>query len=248
MKPHLIFSRHQYADTILRHEFTNTFDELLSALESVDVPLNPAGPFSSVKTGSRPKTPKRHMVNKKHNRYLLKPIAQKEWNAALDKTLRDLHWASQPIAITDTKAKQTKQKGDFAKDGIFVEVEFGNVASAHRDMLKFLVSHDRGTARVGVLACMVQRMTKLADSNLTAFETVNRTILPFLRLTPMPILFIGLDYRDSDEHILRSHYDDMYAVATENGVNCLTSDEVFKNPEFLLTEDSLDDDDSDDID
>lgn len=247
MKPHLTFERHQYADTILRHEFTHTFEELLSALKSVDIPFNPSGPFSSVKVGSHPKTPKRHEVNKKHNRFLLKPIAQKEWNAKLDKTLRDLNWTSQPIAITDTKAKQTKQKGDFAKDGIFVEVEFGNVASAHRDMLKFLVSHDRGTARVGVLACMVQRLTKLADSNLTAFETVRRTILPFLRLTPMPILFIGLDYHDSDEHILRSHYDEMFAVATKNGVNCLTSDEVFGNPAFLSAEDDLDDD-TDEID
>jgi hypothetical protein len=239
MKPTLRFAEHQYAETILRHRFESAFNELLEVLENVDIPLNPTGPYAT----GRPKVPKRHRVSSKGQQYLLKPISQRDWNSALDSALRHLHWTSQPLANTGASATPTKQKGDFAKDGIFVEVEFGNIASAHRDMLKFLIAHDNGTARIGVLVCMVQRMTRLADSNLAAFETLERTILPFLRLTPMPILFVGLDYRDTDEVILRNHYDEMYGVATANGVKCLTSEDVFGDPKFLGSDDSEDSED-----
>jgi hypothetical protein len=232
MKPTLVFARHQYADTILRHEFRTTYEELISVFEEVDIPLNPTEPFSN----GRPSVPKRHKDKSKKVRYILKPVSQHDWNDILAKKLQDKGWASQPIAIGDEKTKQTKQKGDFAKDKVFVEVEFGNSASSHRDMLKFLIAHDTGTARIGVLACMTQRLATLADSGLTNFETVKRNILPFLRLTPMPILFVGLDYHDSDEHILRNHYDIMYNVATSNGVSCRSSSEVFGNADLLLEE------------
>jgi hypothetical protein len=80
----------------------------------------------------------------------------------------------------------------------------------------------------------------LADSGIATFENLDRNVLPFLRLTPMPILFVGLDFSDSDTEAIRHKYDLMYDVATSNGVNCLSSDVVFGNSDLFLSEDSGD--------
>ena len=48
--------------------------------------------------------------------------------------------------------------GDFAKGGIFVEVEFGNMASAFRDLFKFQIASRSGAGRLGVLVVASDRV------------------------------------------------------------------------------------------
>ena len=239
MKPKLTFEKHAFADTILKHKFEQEYDELIGTIADIDLPLSPTGPF---KPNGRYSVPKRQKKGTGTNaKYVLKPISQSEWNKRLDERLRKLGWHPQPIAAGHSQAQEQESGliGDFAKNGVFVEVEFGNSASAYRDMFKFLVSHDNKQAQVGVLICAHTRLGNLFDSGVTTFESIKRNILPYLRITPLPILFIGLDYWDKDVPALRSHYDEMYKVAYENNVQCHTSEKVFKE---LVFEEQLEDD------
>jgi hypothetical protein len=241
MKPSLSFDRHQFADTILKHEFPFEYKELLEVLSNTEIPLNATSPF----TKSKPIVPKRQRSKKKgSNHYRLFPVSQSEWNKHLRLNLKKLDWNPEPIAEGNHEGKKRVSglKGDFVKNGIFVEVEFGNIASAYRDLFKFLVSHDNKQAQVGVLVTASRRLASLMDQGVADFESVRKNITPYLRITPMPILFVGLDYQNSDENLLRARYDEMYTVATQNGVPCHSSSTVF-GESHDSEDDTLDEDD-----
>jgi hypothetical protein len=245
MKPTLRFKKHQFADTVLLHDFPFEFKELKEALSGTDIPLNSSSPF----TTSSPKVPKRQRKQKNGKKFFqMFPVNQSEWNKNLRNSLKNFDWHPEPIADGSIAGKKAKSglKGDFVKNGVFVEVEFGNIASAYRDLFKFLVSHDNGQARVGVLVTATRRLASLMDQGVADFESVQKNIFPYLRITPMPILFIGLDYQDSDEHILRHKYDEMYSVATSNGVQCHPSEVFFGNSSDIEETEDSEGDQSDD--
>ena len=81
------------------------------------------------------------------------PVDQGALNRQLHTALRSIGWTAEPIASGQplgTKA-DISLRGDFAKAGVFIEVEFGNTASLYRDLFKFQIANRSNTGEVAVL-------------------------------------------------------------------------------------------------
>jgi hypothetical protein len=212
---------------LMSPRFAATFDELRSCITETDIPLREIAPFSSQE---RRKVPKRQTKQKGGVRAeRLLPIHQARWNDAIKAALQNRGWESQPLAAgsSDEQAGEALLVGDFVKNGIFVEVEFGNAASYFRDLLKFEIANKHHQADVAVLVCARKRTAEHFDSGTTTYESIRRNIEPYLSVLRCPILFVGLDFRDDEANQLRGHYDAMYDVATANGVRCHPSSTWF---------------------
>lgn len=216
---------HLYAQTIAEGDFRVEWEELLDVLGTIEPPLRVAGPFTP--TG-RPPTPKRQFRNIGGRRRLaLFPIDQAAFNALLDVRLRGLGWTSQPIARGDLVAGPIPNNllGDFAKGGIFVEVEFGNMASAFRDLFKFQIASRSGAGRMGVLVVASDKVARFFDQGVATFEQVTR-LLPYMGIgLQLPTVVVGLDLNNWSA--VHARYDEMYALAVANGLDCHPWETVF---------------------
>jgi Restriction endonuclease BglII len=217
---------HLFGQTIVREHFRDEYNELVELLTVTGVPLRSAGPFT---TGQK-KVPKRQskMVRGERKKLLL-PADLPALNEEFDKRLRTQHWSSQPYTRDDVFATtKDRSRGDFERNGVFVEVEFGNTASVFRDFFKFQVANRERIGEVAVLVTGTRQLMKFHDSGVTTFEKVQQTI-PYLRIAvQMPVWIIGLE-PDSWEPI-RVRYNEMNEEATAHGDVCLTYDEAFGAP------------------
>ena len=70
------------------------------------------------------------------------PVDQASMNGRIRTSLAALGWHPEPYILIDREGKpiDTRLRGDFEKSGVFVEVEFGNVASYFRDLFKFHIA------------------------------------------------------------------------------------------------------------
>jgi hypothetical protein len=158
------------------------------------------------------------------------PIDQGAFNSLLDRRLRAVGWARQPIARGDLVAGPIPNNlvGDFAKGGIFVEVEFGNMASAFRDLFKFQIASRSGAGRLGVLVVATDRVARFFDQGVATYEQVSR-LLPYMGIgLQLPTVVVGLDLNDWSAVARR--YEEMRAVAEENGLGCHPFEAVFGAP------------------
>jgi hypothetical protein len=219
---------HLYAQTIAEGDFRGEWEELLDVLGTVEPPLRKAGPFTA---SGRPPTPKRqYRTIAGRRRMALFPIDQPALNALLDHRLRALGWARQPIARGDLVAGPIPSGllGDFAKGGIFVEVEFGNMASAFRDLFKFQIASRSGAGRLGVLVVATDRVGRFFDQGVATYEQVTR-LLPYMGIgLQLPTVVVGLDLNDWTAVARR--YEEMRSVAEENGLDCHPFQAVFGAP------------------
>ncbi len=219
---------HLYGQTIAEGAFRREWEELLDVLGTIDPPLRAATPFTP--TG-RPPTPKRQIRTIAGRRRLaMFPVDQAALNALLDSQLRALGWRSQPIASGDLVAGRIPNNllGDFAKDGVFVEVEFGNMASAFRDLFKFQIASRSNTGSLGVLVVAADRVARFFDQGVATYEQVTR-LLPYMGLgLQLPTVVVGLDLNDWSA--IRRRYEEMRAVAEENGLECHPFETVFGAP------------------
>lgn len=71
---------------------------------------------------------------------------QKYYNACISDAFREWEWKAERLVVPELPLKS-----DFMKDGVQVEVEFGNARTYYQDYVKFLLAHNRGLARIGVL-------------------------------------------------------------------------------------------------
>jgi hypothetical protein len=214
----IVTASHLFGETIAEHGFPNEHGELLDVLGGIDVPLRPAEPFTP---RGRPATPKRQTKNIGGRRaYALFPIDQGAINSELHGRLRGLGWSAEPVATGQPLGTPADiaLRGDFAKGGVFVEVEFGNSASLFRDLFKFQVASRSGTGEVGVLIVASAQMAKFFDSGVATYEqAVN--LIPYMRIgIQMPIWVIGIE--PASWAPLKERYDLMYEVATANEVPC----------------------------
>ena len=102
-----------------------------------------------------------------------------------------MHWDTQPTISTIPL-----HKADFAKNKIFVEIQFGNSSTVYRDFYKFHLGFDRKVLDLGVLivptdqyAFFPQRNPKSIDNMATyqyALEHIEAITIP------VPILLVGL--------------------------------------------------------
>jgi len=98
-------------------------------------------------------------------------------------------------------------KSDFAKEGTWVEVEFGNARTYYQDFLKFLLAFHHGSAKIGVLVvpsesfarhlCNVGRLRAEAKgracySGMIHFEKVRREFRYLEFMLSMPIAIAGI--------------------------------------------------------
>ena len=225
----LIPHGHRDADAILEGRHAGPWEELRDALSRLSPPLRPSGPFTS---GKRPDTPKRHKVKSSPLTYRMLPIDQSGLNAAINSELATLGWFTQPYALEAVTGEKlpTFLQGDFAKDKVFVEVEFGNQASLFRDLFKFQIAGQTNSGDVGILVVAVDRVARFFDLGVATYEQALR-LLPFMRIgLSLPTAIVGLDLSADDWELVADRYLDMQRVAEENGVSVRPFEDVRRQP------------------
>jgi hypothetical protein len=206
---------HRYAEDVLEARFPVEWDEIRQVLGTLDVPLRAAGPYTR---HGRPKTPKRQlrMFGGRLANVLL-PIDQSAMNEAIDAELVTLGWHRQPWVLVDHDGQpiDTHLRGDFEKNGVFVEVEFGNVASLYRDLFKFHIAGTSGAAEVGIIVVATAQLAAFFDQGQATWESATG-LLPYMRVgLQLPTAIIGLDMNDWST--VEARYSEMLAILVANG-------------------------------
>jgi hypothetical protein len=215
---------HQYAETVLEGRFREEWEQLLDVIGRLDVPLRAVGSFTS--TG-RPKSPKRQyrLIGGRRASALM-PVDQAAMNGGIRSSLAALGWHAEPYILIDREGKpiDTRLRGDFEKSGVFVEVEFGNVASYFRDLFKFHIAGTTGAAKVGVIVVATDALARLFDQGQARFEQAV-SLLPYMRAgVQLPTAIIGIDVNDWQP--IRDRYEEMRALVEANGEPCHPFDAV----------------------
>jgi len=209
---------HQHGEVVLENAFPDEYDSLMGTLGGLSIPLRPVGDF---KATGRPLSPKRHMrsLGGKRLPFIL-PVDQGALNQELDQSFREAGWTTQPVASGAMAGADTPLglKGDFHRNGVFVDVEFGNIASMHRDFFKFQIANRAGTGDVAVLIAATERLARFFDSGVTTFEAAKRH-LPYLAIgIQMPICFLGFEPNSFEE--IGARYEELRELCELNGLQC----------------------------
>jgi hypothetical protein len=152
----------------------------------------------------------------------LLPVDQKALNAAIKSKLKAERWRSEPVASGEEGGTSDLPdlRGDFVRNRVFLEVEFGNVASMYRDLLKFQIASRSRSGEVAVLVTATRQFAKFFDTNVATFENTVRH-LPYLSIgIQMPIWLIGIE-PDSFEPV-RERYDEMHELCHQHQEECHT--------------------------
>lgn len=215
---------HLYGETIVREHFSSEASDIEAVLRDTPMPMRVAEPFT-MRGGGKGNVPKRQKKTRRAgDRYMLYPADLPKLNKDLDEALRARGWDHQPYASDEIFAiTNDRSKGDFVKNEVFVEVEFGNTASLFRDLFKFQLASREHKGKAAVLVVPYRGLSRFHDSGVTNFEKVER-ILEYMSLTiQMPTWIVGLKPNMTE---LQSRYQEMHEVATANGVSCLTWEEA----------------------
>lgn len=209
---------HLHGEVIVEHAFPEDHGSILEVLGEAEVPLRPADEFTR---SGRPLKPKRHSraIGGVERPFLL-PVDQAELNRRLDVAFRPRGWQPQPIAAGALVGGDVPLglRGDFVRNRVFVEVEFGNAASVFRDLFKFQVANRSGAGDVAVLVVATERFARFFDSGVATYETLSR-LLPYLTVgIQMPIWIVGIEPTDFGP--IAERYEEMRRLCQENGVDC----------------------------
>jgi len=211
---------HLHGEVIVEHGFPEEYESIRTVLAAIDLEdvLRPVEEFT--RTG-RPLKPKRHKrpIGGVTLPFLL-PVDQDLMNAQIEAGMRAAGWATQPVASGDLVPAGTplSLRGDFARNRVFVEVEFGNAASFYRDLFKFQIANRTGTGEAAVLVVATDQLAKFFDSGVTTMESARRA-LPFLAIgIQMPIWLIGIE--PVDFAFIGERYRAMWELCHENGLDC----------------------------
>ena len=131
---------------------------------------------------------------------------QSAYNGLIKERLQGQGWAQESRVVEDLGLRC-----DFEKNGVWVEVEFGNARSYYQDYIKFMLAKQYRSARLGLLLCptasfaglLCELGRKRADENIVreqaasyggmmSFEKAARE-LPYLGfMFDMPIVVAGV--------------------------------------------------------
>ena len=115
-------------------------------------------------------------------------VDQEAMNKWLDVEFKKAGWQYHPRIIEGTKLE-----GDYRKDRIQLEVQFGNMARWTYDVLKFQICYSQDLIDVGVLVVPTRAFAALIGENIVQWERVCRE-LPHAKLSiTLPIMVVGLD-------------------------------------------------------
>jgi len=219
---------HRYAEDVLATRFQEEWDQLRDVLGNLEPSLRPAGPYTRQ---GRPKTPKRQMRafgGRRAN--VLLPIDQSAMNEGIDAGLVERGWDRQPWILVDRDGQpiDTRLRGDFEKSGVFVEVEFGNVASLYRDLFKFHIAGSSGAAEVGVIVVATAQLAAFFDQGQATWETATG-LLPYMRAgLQLPTAIVGVDVKDWSG--IAARYNEMLVTLTANGETGHPFEAVLREP------------------
>jgi hypothetical protein len=186
---------YRYADAVLKHavEFNEAYNEIISILENIEIPLlNPTG---DPKKGGVKRRERKGTKSDPRKRYLFFPVDQKTLNLNLDRDFKENSWELHPLVVNagSPQGPETGLKADYKKGKLQVEVQFGNMARWYTDVFKFQLSYSLGKIDVAVLVVPKQRFANLIDENVAQFERVVRE-LPWAKMSlTLPILVIGIE-------------------------------------------------------
>ena len=117
-------------------------------------------------------------------------LHQRAYNKAFEQGFSKYAWEQQPLLL-----QSPRLIGDFRKDLVFVEIQFGNSATLYRDYYKFQYGHANGLLSLAVLIVPTNPAKFFPTRpssviNMAEFKLANRylTILPIR----VPVLLIGL--------------------------------------------------------
>jgi hypothetical protein len=117
-------------------------------------------------------------------------LHQRAYNLAFQQEFLSLGWESQPRLLS-----RPRLIGDFRKDLVFVEIQFGNSATLYRDYYKFQYGLANGLLSLAVLVVPTNPQAFFPTrprsvSNMAEFDLADRelTVLPIR----VPVLLIGL--------------------------------------------------------
>lgn len=133
-------------------------------------------------------------------------FSQSDYNKRINEGLTKTGWNSEQKVVADLGLKC-----DFEKNGIWVEVEFGNARSYYQDYVKFMLAKKYRSARLGLLLCPTMSFANLlcelgqqrarensvrdrspVYSGMMNYEKAARE-LPFLGfMFEMPIVVVGV--------------------------------------------------------
>lgn len=82
--------------------------------------------------------------------------SQADYNRLIAVSLREAGWREEVRILRDIGLRC-----DFEKNGIWLEVEFGNARTYYQDYIKFLLAHRYDRARFGVLLCPTNAFAQL---------------------------------------------------------------------------------------
>lgn len=121
------------------------------------------------------------------------PVDQDAMNRWLDAQFEPLGWEVHPRIVSGTRLE-----GDYRKDRIQIEIQFGNMARWTYDVLKFQICYSEGLIDVGILVVPLQRFARLIGDNIAHFERIWRE-LPHAKLSiTLPIMVVGLEPTEQD--------------------------------------------------
>ena len=128
----LHFHNYRFADEILSSvNFLKAKTEVLDILKSLP----------AIKVGEPPWS-----IPSKKPKKAIFPVDQNAMNRWLDAKFQPLGWEWHPEIVPGTHLA-----GDYRKDRIQIEVQFGNMARWTYDILKFQICYSQGIIDVGIL-------------------------------------------------------------------------------------------------
>ncbi|GGI58058.1 BglII/BstYI family type II restriction endonuclease [Winogradskyella haliclonae] len=177
---------HRFGDKILHQ--AKELDEIINGLKSIKVPI--------CKGFKRPPF----------------DVKQGLLNKMIDFIFVNNEWKSQPYIDTRIP-RESSQKGDFAiitEDDIkiFVEVEFGNIASSFRDLYKFNLAYSLDTYHCGIFILPVKNLARRIDT-IQSFEGAKKLITEARNFINLPLILIGIDSDPDTELNLLEIKDDI---------------------------------------
>lgn len=136
-------------------------------------------------------------------------FSQSDYNRRINEGLTEQGWKCEQKVV-----EELGLKCDFEKNGIWVEVEFGNARSYYQDYVKFMLARKHRNARLGLLLCPTTSFASLlcelgrqraresvvrerapVYSGMMSYEKAARE-LPFLGfMFEMPIIVAGIGVR-----------------------------------------------------
>ena len=136
------------------------------------------------------------------------PVNQKILNAMFRHKLKPAGWKADGVLVAPKEfGLNIGQKGDFSKTlgnglRVFVEVEFGNIASVFRNLFKFNLIRDIDTYDLAVLIIPCDNFASEVEG-VYSFEAVKRILDHAKNSVMTPLLVLGIEPdRDNDINCL----------------------------------------------